>query len=62
VRRVALMERDMNTVIARHLARSSEKTATSFDGLVSVAIFSGLGLLISVSVLLLDRYIPGDWF
>jgi hypothetical protein len=56
------MERDMNTVIARHLARSSEKTATGFDGLVSVAIFSGLGLLISVSVLLLDRYIPGDWF
>ena len=52
----------MNTVIARYLARSSEKTATSFDGLVSVAIFSGLGLLISVSVLLLDRYIPGDWF
>ena len=23
---------------------------------------SGLGLLISVSVLLLDRYVPGDWF
>jgi hypothetical protein len=56
------MERDMNTAIARYLARSSEKTAGRFDGLVSVAIFSGVGLLISLAVLLLDRYIPGDWF
>jgi hypothetical protein len=61
-RRVRLMERDMNTAIARYLARSSEKTTSSFDGLVAVAIFSGVGLLISLSVLLLDRYIPGDWF
>jgi hypothetical protein len=46
------MERDMNTVIAKHLARSSEKsekTVSSFDGIVSVAIFSGVGLLISLS-------------
>jgi hypothetical protein len=62
LRRVALMERDMNTAIARYLERSSEKTTSSFDGLVSVAIFSGVGLLISLSVLLLDRYIPGAWF
>jgi hypothetical protein len=52
----------MNTAIARHLERSSEKTVSSFDGLVSVAIFSCVGLLISLSVLLLDQYIPGDWF
>ena len=52
----------MNTLIAQHLAPSSEKTAASFGGLVSTAMFSGLGLLISLSVLLLDRYIPGDWF
>jgi hypothetical protein len=52
----------MNTAIARHLARSSKKTVASFDNVISVAIFSGLGLLISVSVLLLDRYVPGDWF
>jgi len=57
------MERDMNTLIAQHLARSSEKTAAaSFDCLVSTAMFSGLGLLISLSILLLDPYIPGDWF
>ena len=52
----------MNTVIAKHLARSSEKAVSSFHGLISVAIFSAVGLLISLSVLLLDRHIPGDWF
>jgi len=52
----------MNTAIARYLERSSAKTTSSFDGLVSVAIFSGVGLLISLSVLLLDRYTPGEWF
>jgi hypothetical protein len=62
LRRFAPMERNMNTAIARHLERSFEKTTSSFDGLISVAIFSGLGLLISLSVLLLDRYIPGEWF
>jgi hypothetical protein len=56
------MERDMNTVIAQHLARTSEKTTASFDSMISVAIFSGVGLLISLSVLIMDRYIPGDWF
>jgi hypothetical protein len=56
------MERDMNTAIARLLERSSEKTTSSFDSLVSVTLFSAVGLLISVSVLLLDRYIPGEWF
>ena len=59
---IAPMERDMNTAVARFLERSSERTTSSFDGLISVAIFSGMGLLISISVLLLDRYIPGEWF
>ena len=52
----------MNTVIAKHLARSSKKTVPSFQGLIPVTIFSAVGLLISLSVLLLDRHIPGDWF
>jgi len=56
------MERDMNTAVARFLERSTERTTSSFDGLISVVIFSGMGLLISLSVLLLDRYIPGEWF
>jgi hypothetical protein len=62
LRRIGLMERDMNTAVARYLERSSEKTTSSFDSLVSVTLFSTVGLLISVSVLLLDRYIPGEWF
>jgi hypothetical protein len=62
LRRAALMERGMNTAIARHLARSSEKTTSRLGGLVSVVMFSGVGLLISLSVLLLDRHIPGEWF
>lgn len=52
----------MNTAIARYLEKSSLKTAASFDGLAAVVIFSGVGLLISLSVLILDQYIPGDWF
>jgi len=56
------MERDMNKAVARFLERSTERTTSSFDGLISVVIFSGMGLLISLSVLLLDRYIPGEWF
>ena len=30
--------------------------------LFSIAVFCGLGLLVSVSVLLLDQHVPGDWF
>ena len=48
--------------ITNHLTQSSEKTVTSHVGLVPVAIFSGFGLLVSVSILILDRYIAGDWF
>jgi hypothetical protein len=40
----------------------TSKTRGRFDSFVSVAIFSGIGLLLSVSVLLLDKYIPGEWF
>ena len=30
--------------------------------LFSIAVFCGLGLLVSLSVLLLDQSVPGDWF
>jgi hypothetical protein len=30
--------------------------------LFSIAMFCGFGLLVSLSVLLLDQYVPGDWF
>jgi hypothetical protein len=30
--------------------------------LLSIAVFCGFGLIVSLSVLLLDQYVPGDWF
>ena len=30
--------------------------------LFSIAVFCGFGLLVSLSVLLLDQHVPGDWF
>jgi hypothetical protein len=30
--------------------------------LFSIAVFCGFGLLVSLAVLLLDQYVPGDWF
>ena len=32
------------------------------DMLMSTAIFCGAGLILSLSVLILDQYIPGEWF
>jgi hypothetical protein len=34
----------------------------SAGGFVPVAIFCGVGLLLSLVVLILDQYVPGDWF
>jgi hypothetical protein len=49
----------LSTTIA---SADSSKARAKFDSLVSVALFSGAGLLLSISVLLLDKYIPGEWF
>jgi len=37
-------------------------SVAEFETCASVALFCGVGLLLSVSVLLLDKYIPGEWF
>jgi hypothetical protein len=52
----------MNAAIARLLHRASARSVVNIDTFVTVAIFSGLGLLLSLSVLVLDNYTPGDWF
>lgn len=52
----------MTTFVARFFPQASTKAAAEFQAFVSVALFSGFGLLISVSILVLDKYIPGDWF
>jgi hypothetical protein len=38
------------------------QAASKASDLFSIAVFCGFGLLVSLSVLLLDQYVPGDWF
>lgn len=52
----------MSVVISRLLPRASATSVADFDALVQTAIFCGIGLLLSLSVLILDQYIPGEWF
>jgi hypothetical protein len=52
----------MVAVIAKFFPRGSSTSIAEIESLVSVAIFSGLGLLMGLIVLLLDQYIPGEWF
>jgi hypothetical protein len=56
------MENDMSTAIARFLPHASASLVADLDTLISTALFCGVGLLLSLSVLLLDQYIPGEWF
>jgi hypothetical protein len=56
------LENDMSAAIARLLARASAASVANIDAFVTIALFSGLGLLLSLSVLILDQYIPGEWF
>jgi hypothetical protein len=52
----------MNTAIARLLPRASATSIANIDAFITVALFSGIGLLLSLSILILDQYIPGEWF
>jgi hypothetical protein len=52
----------MNAAIARLFPGASALSVARIDEFLSVAIFSGLGLLLSLSVLVLDKQIPGEWF
>ena len=56
------LEDDMTVVIARLFPRASATSIANIDSFATVALFSGLGLLLSLSVLILDQYIPGEWF
>jgi hypothetical protein len=57
-----LLEIDMNAAIAWLLPRASTTSIASIELLATVALFSGVGLLLSLSVLILDQNIPGEWF
>jgi hypothetical protein len=51
----------MATIIASLLPRASATSVANIESLVTIALFSGIGLLLSPSVLILDQYIPGEW-
>jgi hypothetical protein len=52
----------MTAAIARLFPRASATSIANIDSFATIALFSGLGLLLSLSVLILDQYIPGEWF
>jgi hypothetical protein len=52
----------MSALAARLFAKASDEAVTEFKTLVSISLFCFAGLLISVSVIVLDKFIPGEWF
>jgi hypothetical protein len=52
----------MTAAIARLFPRASATSVANIESFVTIALFSGIGLLLSLSVLILDQYIPGEWF
>jgi hypothetical protein len=57
-----LLEDEMTAAIARMLPRASAPSVANINTFVMVALLSCVGLLLSLSVLILDQYIPGEWF
>ena len=52
----------MNAAITWLLPRASAKSIVDIESFISIALFCGVGLLLSLSVLIADQYIPGEWF
>ena len=52
----------MTAAIARIFPRASATSIADIETFVTVALFSGIGLVLSLSVVILDQYIPGEWF
>ena len=52
----------MNAAITWLLPRASAKSIDDIELFISIALFCGVGLLLSLSVLIADQYIPGEWF
>jgi hypothetical protein len=52
----------MAAAIARLFARASATSLASINSFIPIALFSGIGLLLSLLVLILDQQIPGEWF
>jgi hypothetical protein len=49
-------------VTAKVLLRASIPAKTETSDFISVAVFSGVGLLLSLAVIILDQISPSQWF
>jgi hypothetical protein len=52
----------MHDFAVKMFSQSSSRAIADMGNLVSVVLFCGLGLLMSISVIVLDKYTPGEWF
>jgi hypothetical protein len=52
----------MTAAIARLFPRASTARVAAIDTFVTLALFSGFGLLLSLTVVIVDQYMPGEWF
>jgi len=56
------LEDTVTALVARLFPTASTESIAEFETLISVALFSAIGLLFSVGVIVLDKYTPGEWF
>jgi hypothetical protein len=52
----------MTAAIARLFPRVSTARVAAIDTFVTLALFSGFGLLLSLIVVIVDQHMPGEWF
>lgn len=52
----------MTALATRFFPNASAETVAKVDSFVAVAIFCGIGLLVSLTAIVLDQQIPGEWF
>ena len=50
------------TIFIQAIAKGTAKANSDFETLVQLGLFSGFGLVISVGVVVLDKFMPGEWF
>jgi len=50
------------TEVTRISTPAEVSATTESHPLVSIALFSAIGLLISLAVLIADQHLPGEWF
>ncbi|MGX4801658.1 hypothetical protein [Bradyrhizobium guangdongense] len=52
----------MTALATRIFPKASAETIADLETLVSISLFCFGGLLLSVSIIVADKYIPGEWF